>query len=116
MSHSPSDVRQLRRATGVPCPVPDERAHELLDAELGAAEAAALHEHLHQCAPCRARVESVRRFMAAVRRQRRLVPHAPASLHARVRALLGGRREGEAPAAPPATDVPVARPVPRGDA
>lgn len=66
----------------------EAQAHELVDDELGTEPATALRAHLEQCAPCRARVRAVQRFVAALRRQRRLIPRAPTSLQARVRLLL----------------------------
>ena len=82
-----SDVRPLSIAAPVTCPVSEEQAHALLDDELSDADVAAVRQHLARCAGCRARVSRLARFLAAVRRQRRLVPGAPETLRARVRAL-----------------------------
>ena len=65
----------------------EEQAHALLDGELDADHAARLREHLAQCRECRVKVGRLRRFLALLRRQRDTGPRAPASLHARVRAL-----------------------------
>ena len=62
--------------------------HELLDDELPAAVAEALHAHLAECPPCRTRAATLRRFVSALRRQRMRQPTAPAALRARVDAML----------------------------
>ena len=65
----------------------EEQAHALLDGELDAEHAARLREHLAQCPECRVKIGRLRGFLALLRRQRRIPARAPASLHARVRAL-----------------------------
>ena len=82
-----SDLRHLRSVPDTPCPVPEEQAHALLDGELDAEQASRLREHLARCRDCRARVGRLRCFMALLHRQRSGAVRAPASLHARVRAL-----------------------------
>ena len=65
----------------------EEQAHALLDGELDAAHAARLREHLARCRECRVKIGRLRGFLALLRRQRLVPTRAPASLHARVRAL-----------------------------
>ena len=71
------------------CRETPERAFELLDGALDAAERAAFEAHLAACRRCREGVERDRRFLAALRR-RDLVERAPRSLHRRVVALVRG--------------------------
>lgn len=88
------DVRPRRNADPATCPVSEEQAHELLDDQLDPEGAAAVREHLEQCAECRARIDRLERFLAAIRRQRDLVPTAPDALRARLHAL--GQADGDA--------------------
>jgi anti-sigma factor RsiW len=74
-------------SASVACPVSEERMHGLLDDELPSGEADALRRHLARCAPCRRRVSSLARLLAAVRRQRLYAAVAPPALRDRVRAL-----------------------------
>jgi anti-sigma factor RsiW len=67
--------------------VSEEQAHALVDGELDAEQASCVRAHLAQCRECRARVGRLRGFLTLLHRQRIAVPRAPASLHARVRAL-----------------------------
>lgn len=99
MSHASSpDLRRLRRVPASACPVPEDQAHALLDGELDAETAATVREHLERCRDCRVRVGRLSRFLSAVRRQRLAErTRAPASLRARLRALL-------APPSPPAPE------------
>ena len=70
-----------------PCERIAERAQAWLDGELAGAETAELRQHLASCATCRQVVEAEARF-AHVLRTRVGVERAPASLYARVRAIL----------------------------
>jgi anti-sigma factor RsiW len=67
--------------------VSEEQAHALLDGELDAEHAPRLREHLAHCRECRVKIGRLRGFLALLRRQRLVPTRAPASLHARVRAL-----------------------------
>lgn len=89
-----------RPAARAACAATERHVLALLDDELADADAAALLDHLTGCAPCRARMARLQRFVAAVRRQRLRQPPAPAALRARASALLAGA----APADPAATD------------
>ncbi|GLC24391.1 anti-sigma factor family protein [Roseisolibacter agri] len=85
MSHSP--LASVPSIGAVTCPVSEAQAHGLLDAELSGAEAGAVRRHLEGCARCRAHVTRLSHLLVALRRQRLRQERAPASLHARVRAL-----------------------------
>ena len=65
----------------------EEQAHALLDGELDTEHAARLGGHLAHCRECRVKIGRLRSFLALLRRQGRVSSRAPASLHARVRAL-----------------------------
>ena len=73
----------------VPCASTRERVHARHDGELASAECAALALHLAACAPCARAARAERGFLRRVRGRVGMQP-APASLRARVRAMLGG--------------------------
>lgn len=77
---------QRRPAIAGPCATFAERAHALLDGELGAPAAAALRAHAAACPPCARALEVERRFHDALHR-RALLDQAPATLRDRVLAL-----------------------------
>lgn len=99
--HRPSLPASL--AGSSPCAHTDRRVHERLDAELPADEAEALLEHLAACPPCRAQADRLQRFREALHRLRGRLDAAPATLRARVDALLEtvAPRDGAAPADAP---------------
>lgn len=69
------------------CPATEIEAHAWLDGELAPRAAGGFAAHLDACAPCRAHVAALGRFLAAVRRPPARPPVAPASLRLRVRDL-----------------------------
>lgn len=100
-----------RAVPSTSCERTEARVHELLDDELSSEDALALHAHLAECPPCRARAAGLRRFLSTLRRQRMRQPAAPASLRARIDAMLDALTEE--PAAP--TLAVVARGLPEHD-
>ena len=94
MSQIPFGVSHRHGFDALTCALAEQRALELFDGELGDGEVTELYAHLHNCSPCRARYSRTKRFLAALRRQRRCVPKAPSHLLARVRALLAGAGTG----------------------
>jgi anti-sigma factor RsiW len=66
-----------------------DRAFELLDGALDAADEHAMREHLHRCQRCRTALAHTRRLLAALARQS---TEAPPSLRARVAAQLVATR------------------------
>jgi anti-sigma factor RsiW len=100
----PFGVSHSLRLDGLSCATAEGRAYELLDGELGDAASTELFAHLQHCSHCRVRFNRTSRFLAALRRQRRVSAHAPAALRARLRVLLA--MSGGAVASAPADRTP----------
>ena len=81
--------RTFAAGTG-PCAHIVERTHAWVDGELTEDAAFALRAHVAEGAACARVLEVESRFLRAVKR-RAYLTHAPASLHDRLRALLGAR-------------------------
>ena len=81
--------RTFAAGTG-PCAHIVERTHAWVDGELTEDAAFALRAHVAECPACARILEVESRFLRAVKR-RAYLTHAPASLHDRLRALLGAR-------------------------
>ena len=73
-----------------PCERIAERAHAWFDGELAAAAVVELEAHLASCTACRQIVDAEARF-AGLLRARLRIDRAPASLYARVRAMVRAR-------------------------
>lgn len=84
------DPQRIFAAGAGPCEHIVERTHAWVDGELTDEAATALRAHVRACPAC-ARVLAVEsRFLRAMKRRARL-DQAPATLHGRLRALLGAR-------------------------
>ena len=87
-----------------PCDAIADRIYELLDGEMRAEDEADLRRHLAECAPCARAAERDEAFLRFLAR-RAVIEPAPASLRARVAAMLETARDAEpgSSSAPPAS-------------